>query len=62
MALEKKNYGHGVFGDVYSIMKEIEMEPPNSTFDFRFQLPHLARDFLGSREVREFISGALAGL
>lgn len=47
MALEsqsqKKNnlhhHGHGlgVFGDVYSIMKEIEMD-----LDLRFQLPHLA--------------------
>ncbi|XP_057453989.1 probable mitochondrial adenine nucleotide transporter BTL1 [Lotus japonicus] len=56
--LHHHGHGQGVFGDVFSIMKEIEMD-----LDLRFQLPHLALppDFLGSREVREFISGALAG-
>eukprot|EP00256_Glycine_max_P036025 XP_006582923.1 uncharacterized protein LOC100795558 isoform X2 [Glycine max] len=66
MALEsqpqKNKYGHGVFGDVSSIIKEMEIDHPNSTFDFQFQFPPIAfQNFLGSREVREFISGALAG-
>ncbi|KAG5000964.1 hypothetical protein JHK87_022036 [Glycine soja] len=63
MALEsqpqKNKYGHGVFGDVYSIIKEMEIDHHNnSTFDFQF--PPIT-NFLGSREVREFISGALSG-
>ncbi|TKY64706.1 mitochondrial adenine nucleotide transporter BTL1 [Spatholobus suberectus] len=57
---QKNKYGHGVFGDVYSIIKETEIDHHNPTFDFQFQLPPVT-NFLGSREVREFISGALAG-
>ncbi|CAJ1951488.1 unnamed protein product [Sphenostylis stenocarpa] len=52
-------YGHGVFGDVYSIIKDMEIDHHNSTLDFQFRLPPLT-NFL-SREAREFISGALAG-
>ncbi|KAI4355923.1 hypothetical protein L6164_004647 [Bauhinia variegata] len=64
---QKKSYGSaGVFGDVYGIImlpKEVDMEKEND-FVLRFQLPdlrHAVRDFLGTREVREFVSGALAG-
>jgi len=46
MALEsqpqKNKYGHGVFGDVSSIIKEMEIDHPNSTFDFQFQFPPIA--------------------
>ncbi|XP_061355954.1 probable mitochondrial adenine nucleotide transporter BTL1 [Gastrolobium bilobum] len=60
---QSQSQKNGVFGDVYSMMmvpKEMDHNS-SSTFDFRFQLPHLARDFLGTREVAEFVSGALAG-
>ncbi|XP_020227830.1 probable mitochondrial adenine nucleotide transporter BTL1 [Cajanus cajan] len=57
---QKNKYGQGVFGDVYSIIKDLEIDHHNSTFAFQFQLPPLP-NLLVSREVREFISGALAG-
>lgn len=57
---QKNKYGQGVFGDVYSIVKDLEIDHHNSTFAFQFQLPPLP-NLLVSREVREFISGALAG-
>ncbi|KAJ7962657.1 Mitochondrial carrier protein [Quillaja saponaria] len=66
---QKKNYGGGVagvFGDVYGIMmlpKEIDIEKEGN-FELRFQLPdlrHAVKDFLRTREVGEFFSGALAG-
>lgn len=69
MALEsesqKKSYG--VFGDVYGVMmvpKELEIEKDASIDQFRFQFPDLKQafqDFMRTREVGEFISGALAG-
>jgi hypothetical protein len=33
---------HGVFGDVYTILKDIDLLP-NSNIHFRFQLPHQAQ-------------------
>ncbi|XP_068477562.1 probable mitochondrial adenine nucleotide transporter BTL1 isoform X2 [Phaseolus vulgaris] len=52
------NNNKGVFGDVYTIIKDMHADHHNATFDFR--LPPLP-NFLGSREAREFFSGALAG-
>ncbi|MED6107274.1 hypothetical protein PIB30_012672 [Stylosanthes scabra] len=66
----KKVKKQGVFGDMYSMMllplplpKDVSiiMEPEKHS---AFQLPNLAhafREFLGTREVAEFVSGALAG-
>lgn len=55
-----------MFGDVYGVMmvpKEFEVEK-NPAFQLGFQIPdvrHVFDDFLKTREVREFMSGALAG-
>jgi len=40
-SLNTKNnkYGHGVFGDVYTIIKDMQADHQNSTFDFQFRLP-----------------------
>ena len=51
MALEsqpqKNKYGHGVFGDVYSIIKEMEIDHHNnSTFDFQFPPITVSHRFL----------------
>ncbi|KAI9084471.1 hypothetical protein K1719_033459 [Acacia pycnantha] len=68
-SLTQKNHGsdgegHGVFGDVYVMLpKEMGIEKVDK-LDVRFQLPdlrHALRDFFGTREVGEFVSGALAG-
>lgn len=56
-SLSHEQKSNGVFGDVYAILKDVDILP-NA---FRFQLPHQAQDFLDKREVREFMSGALAG-
>ncbi|XP_027905550.1 probable mitochondrial adenine nucleotide transporter BTL1 [Vigna unguiculata] len=53
-------HGHGVFGDVYTITKDMHTDHHNPSFDFQIRLPPLP-NFLGSREAREFFSGALAG-
>ncbi|OIW17054.1 hypothetical protein TanjilG_02422 [Lupinus angustifolius] len=45
-------------------MVEFELQKDSSSpapFHFKFDLPHAFRDFLGTREVGEFVSGALAG-
>uniref|UniRef100_A0A5B7BM24 Mitochondrial adenine nucleotide transporter BTL1 n=1 Tax=Davidia involucrata TaxID=16924 RepID=A0A5B7BM24_DAVIN len=61
---QKKSYC--VLGDVYGVMmvpKELEVEKDNG-FELRFQVPDLGqamKDFLRTREVGEFLSGALAG-
>jgi len=85
-------HGHGVFGDVYTITKDMHTDHHNPSFDFQIRLPPLPvtvppisviplvmptfclfkffflcfcvfpfQNFLGSREAREFFSGALAG-
>ncbi|KAF2309201.1 hypothetical protein GH714_001160 [Hevea brasiliensis] len=66
---QKKKYGAGVFGDVCTVTmmlpKDLEIDkldppPPH----LRFQLPHFKlsiREFVKTREVGEFLSGALAG-
>ncbi|XP_050102602.1 probable mitochondrial adenine nucleotide transporter BTL1 [Malus sylvestris] len=66
---EKKYSGGGVLGDVYGMAilpkeLELEKEAAHPKFELRFQLPDLSqplRDFSRTREVREFLSGALAG-
>ncbi|KAG8638190.1 probable mitochondrial adenine nucleotide transporter BTL1 isoform X1 [Manihot esculenta] len=72
---QKKKFGAGVFGDVHTVTmmlpKELhldKMDPPRlsspPSLDLRFQLPPFklsVRDFVKSREVGEFLSGALAG-
>ncbi|RDX93398.1 putative mitochondrial adenine nucleotide transporter BTL1, partial [Mucuna pruriens] len=55
MALKSQSR-HGVFGDVYSIIKDMEIDHHNPTLQFS---PFT--NLFASREVREFISGALAG-
>ncbi|XP_015958533.1 probable mitochondrial adenine nucleotide transporter BTL1 [Arachis duranensis] len=67
---QKKFKKQGVFGDMYSMMlfplplpKDVSIIM-ESDKDSAFQLPNLAhafREFLGTREVGEFVSGALAG-
>lgn len=69
---QKKNK-HGVFGDMYSMMMipkemnfEFEKDSNSGIFDFRFQpqlsdLAHAFREIFKTREVGEFVSGALAG-
>ncbi|WVZ25506.1 hypothetical protein V8G54_004050 [Vigna mungo] len=59
-AHNSNKHGHGVFGDVYTITKDMHADHHNPSFDFHFRLPPLP-NFLGSREAREFFSGALAG-
>ncbi|KOM27210.1 hypothetical protein LR48_Vigan406s002000 [Vigna angularis] len=59
-AHNSNKHGHGVFGDVYTITKDMHADHHNPSFDFQFRLPPLP-NFLGSREAREFFSGALAG-
>ncbi|KAG2728439.1 hypothetical protein I3760_01G205100 [Carya illinoinensis] len=63
----KKRSSTGVFGDVlYGTMmfpKELEIVK-ETNFELGFQVPDLGcivKDFLKTREVREFVSGALAG-
>lgn len=69
---QKKKFRAGVFGDIYSVMmlpKELEIEKDVSVsvpspFELRSQLPDFKaafQDFMKAREVREFLSGALAG-
>lgn len=91
-AHNSNKHGHGVFGDVYTITKDMHADHHNPSFDFQFRLPPLPvtfpssfcspfrdahllfvlyffylftvspfQNFLGSREAREFFSGALAG-
>ncbi|BBG98677.1 Mitochondrial substrate carrier family protein, partial [Prunus dulcis] len=67
-SLKKEKKYSGVFGDVYSMAilpKELELEKESHPkFELRFQLPDLIqpiREFSRTREVREFLSGALAG-
>ncbi|PON78566.1 Mitochondrial carrier protein [Parasponia andersonii] len=67
-SLKKKKF-NGVFGDVYGttlfLPKELELENrPTLSFDLRLQVPdlsHAFKDILRTREVAEFLSGALAG-
>ncbi|GLU21866.1 hypothetical protein SLE2022_379780 [Rubroshorea leprosula] len=71
---QKRNYG--VFGEVYGNMAmvvskdldelhKLSLPPPvHPPFEIRFQLPDFGmalKDFLRTREVGEFLSGALAG-
>ncbi|KAJ4963225.1 hypothetical protein NE237_023164 [Protea cynaroides] len=62
--IHKKNYC--VLGDVYEVVmvpKELELEKESSV-ELRFQVPDVRqaiRDSMRTREVREFVSGALAG-
>ncbi|KAB1218246.1 putative mitochondrial adenine nucleotide transporter BTL1 [Morella rubra] len=63
----KRKSSAGIFGDVFYGMtmlpKELEMEG-ESTFELRCQVPDFGpaiRGFLRTREVGEFVSGALAG-
>ncbi|GFZ04412.1 mitochondrial substrate carrier family protein [Actinidia rufa] len=63
--MQKKSFC--VLGDVYGVVmvpKELDLEKPHSFELIRFQLPDLTKvvkEFLSSREVGEFVSGALAG-
>ncbi|PON75902.1 Mitochondrial carrier protein, partial [Parasponia andersonii] len=67
-SLKKKKF-NGVFGDVYGttlfLPKELELENrPTPSFDLRLKVPdlsHAFKDILRTREVAEFLSGALAG-
>ncbi|XP_030972592.1 probable mitochondrial adenine nucleotide transporter BTL1 [Quercus lobata] len=67
-SLKKKSYADaGISGDVYSMVmmlpKELEMEK-DTNFDLKFHVPDLGRAckvFFRTREVGEFLSGALAG-
>ncbi|PIA43897.1 hypothetical protein AQUCO_01800145v1 [Aquilegia coerulea] len=64
---QKKNFC--IMGDVYGVLmvpKELELEKVNNPlpFQLKIQLPNVGKatkDFLRTREVREFFSGALAG-
>lgn len=70
MKMKKKKLSDGVFGGVYGattmlLPKDLELDKPfSSPFELRFQPPDFGRalqDFLRTREVAEFLSGALAG-
>ncbi|KAI6672107.1 hypothetical protein NL676_006992 [Syzygium grande] len=67
---QKKTYGgaNAGFGDVYGVlmlskeMIDLDKDPP--PFELRFQVPDfklVLKDFFRTREVGEFLSGALAG-
>ncbi|XP_057968610.1 probable mitochondrial adenine nucleotide transporter BTL1 [Malania oleifera] len=62
---QKKSYC--VMGDVYGVImlpKEVEINRVNNTFDLRFHVPDFTQSIKGffrTREVGEFVSGALAG-
>ncbi|KAK3411207.1 probable mitochondrial adenine nucleotide transporter BTL1 [Eucalyptus grandis] len=67
---QKKTYGgvNAGFGDVYGVlmlpkeMIDLDKDPP--PFELRFQVPDVKlvlKDFFRTREVGEFLSGALAG-
>ncbi|KAH7515263.1 hypothetical protein FEM48_Zijuj10G0008200 [Ziziphus jujuba var. spinosa] len=66
-SLKKKKYS-GVFGDMYGLMvlpKELDLEKETKpTFEPKFRVPdlsHVVTDLIRTREVGEFLSGALAG-
>ncbi|KAK9097546.1 hypothetical protein Sjap_023043 [Stephania japonica] len=66
MAFESQKKNFCVTGDVYGVIvaaKELEIEKERH-FDLGFQVPDVRRalkNVLKTREVREFVSGALAG-
>ncbi|XP_024031855.1 probable mitochondrial adenine nucleotide transporter BTL1 [Morus notabilis] len=70
MKKQQKKLSDGIFGDVYGattmlLPKDLDPEKPiSSPFELRLQPPDFGRafgDFLRTREVAEFLSGALAG-